>query len=170
MASWVAMSPAKGRDVDQAELRLRLSASLDQARRQLIDATERGEGGRAALARHAECIDGIIRELVDKARTQTRAPLAVCAVGGYGRNSQFLHSDIDLLVVFGGADRPSGRALRQGPAAPAVGLAFPGRTPRARAGRLRSPRHDESGIPAGAHGPSAARRRPRSHRAISRPR
>ena len=57
MASWVAMGPAKGRDVDQAELRLRLSASLDQARRPLIDATERGEGGRAALARHAECID-----------------------------------------------------------------------------------------------------------------
>ena len=101
MASWVAMSPARGRDVDQAELRLRLSASLDQARRQLIEATERGEGGRVALARHAECIDGIIRELVDSATTHTRAPLAVCAVGGYGRKSQFLHSDIDLLVVFG---------------------------------------------------------------------
>ena len=101
MASWVAMSPAKGRDVDQAELRLRLTASLDHARRQLIDATERGEGGRVALARHGECIDGIIRELVDNAATHTRAPLAVCAVGGYGRKSQFLHSDIDLLIVFG---------------------------------------------------------------------
>ena len=101
MASWVAMSPARGRDVDQAELRLRLSASLDQARRQLIEATERGEGGGVALARHAECIDGIIRELVDSATTHTRAPLAVCAVGGYGRKSQFLHSDIDLLLVFG---------------------------------------------------------------------
>ena len=37
---------------------------------------------------------------------QTGAALAVCAVGGYGRCSQFLHSDIDLLVVF---DRPIGR-------------------------------------------------------------
>jgi [protein-PII] uridylyltransferase len=101
MSVWVAMGPTKGRDVDQAELRLRLSASLDQARRELIDATERGEGGRAALARHAECIDGIIRELVDSARAQTQAKLAVCAVGGYGRKSQFLYSDIDLLVVFG---------------------------------------------------------------------
>lgn len=101
MASWVAMSPAKGRDVDQAELRLRLSESLDQARRQLIDATERGEGGRVALSRHAECIDGIIGKLVENAATHTRVPLAVCAVGGYGRKSQFLHSDIDLLVVFG---------------------------------------------------------------------
>jgi [protein-PII] uridylyltransferase len=113
MASWIAMSPAKGRDVDQAELRLRLSASLDLARQQLIDATERGEGGRVALARHAECIDGIIRELVDTARVHTRVPLAVCAVGGYGRKSQFLHSDIDLLVVFGGPiKRPEERFVK----------------------------------------------------------
>jgi [protein-PII] uridylyltransferase len=113
MASWVAMGPAKGRDVDQAGLRLRLSASLDEARRRLTDATERGEGGRAALARHAECIDGIIRELVGSARTHTRAPLAVCAVGGYGRKSQFLHSDIDLLVVFGTAiGRPEERFVK----------------------------------------------------------
>ncbi len=105
MASWVAMQPAKGRDVDAAELRLRLSASLDLARQQLVDATERGEGGRAALASHAECIDGIIRELVDLARVHTPTPLAVFAVGGYGRKSQFLYSDIDLLVVFDGAIR-----------------------------------------------------------------
>src|SRR5688572_28181039 len=102
MASWVAMSPAKGKDVDQAELRLRLSSSLDEARRALIEATERGEGGRAALARHADCIDGIIRELADLARSHTGAPFAISAIGGYGRKSQFLHSDIDLLVVFGG--------------------------------------------------------------------
>jgi [protein-PII] uridylyltransferase len=101
MSVWVAMGPAKGRDVDRAELRLRLSVLLDAARTELIAATERGEGGRAALGRHAECIDGIIRELVDAAHVHTQAPLAVCAVGGYGRKSQFLHSDIDLLMVFG---------------------------------------------------------------------
>lgn len=113
MASWVAMGPAKGRDVDQAELRLRLSASLDEARRRLVDATERGEGGRDALSRHAECIDGIVRELVDSARTHTRAPLAAFAVGGYGRKSQFLHSDIDLLVVFGAPiGRPEERFVK----------------------------------------------------------
>ncbi|HKY23324.1 MAG TPA: nucleotidyltransferase domain-containing protein, partial [Vicinamibacterales bacterium] len=106
MASWVAMSPAKGRDVDQPELRLRLSASLDQARRNLIDATELGEGGRLALAQYSGCIDGIVRSLADSAHAQTDAALAVYAVGGYGRRSQFLHSDIDLLVVF---DRPIGR-------------------------------------------------------------
>jgi [protein-PII] uridylyltransferase len=113
MASWVAMGPAKGKDVDQAELRLRLSASLDAARQQLIDATERGEGGRAALARHAECIDAVIRELVDSARVQTQAPVAIFAVGGYGRKSQFLYSDIDLLIVFGTAiGRPEERFVK----------------------------------------------------------
>jgi [protein-PII] uridylyltransferase len=113
MATWVAMGPAKGRDVDQAELRLRLSASLDVARRELIDATERGEGGRSALAGYAEGIDAIIRELVDSAQSQTRAPLAVCAVGGYGRKSQFLYSDIDLLVVFGAPiGRPEERFVK----------------------------------------------------------
>src|SRR5687768_11754739 len=113
MSGWLIMSPAKGRDVDQAELRLRLSASLDAARRELTDATERGEGGRVALARHAGCIDGIIRDLVDSARGQTETPLAVCAVGGYGRRSQFLHSDIDLLMVFGGPiGRPEERFVK----------------------------------------------------------
>ncbi|RPI55120.1 MAG: HD domain-containing protein [Acidobacteria bacterium] len=111
--AWLAMGPAKGRDVDAAELRLRFSASLDRARRELVDATERGEGGRTALASHAECIDGIIRELVAQARLQTRTPLAVFAVGGYGRKSQFLYSDIDLLVVFGGAiGRPEERFVK----------------------------------------------------------
>jgi [protein-PII] uridylyltransferase len=113
MASWMTMGPAKGRDVDQAELRLRLSRSLDLAREQLVNATERGEGGRAALARYAECIDLVVRELVDAARGQTRAPLAVFAVGGYGRKSQFLHSDIDLLVLFGGPlGRPEERFVK----------------------------------------------------------
>ena len=113
MSSWVAMGPAKGRDVDQAELRLRLAASLRHAREQLIAATERGEGGRGALAQHAECIDDIIRDLVDSAHALTRAPLAVCAVGGYGRKSQFLHSDIDLLIVFGAPiGRPEERFVK----------------------------------------------------------
>jgi len=86
---------------------------LDLARQELVEATERGEGGRAALSRYAESIDGIVRELVESARVHTRAPVAVCAVGGYGRKSQFLYSDIDLLIVFGGAiGRPEERFVK----------------------------------------------------------
>jgi [protein-PII] uridylyltransferase len=113
MASWVAMGPAKGRNADQADLRLRLSASLDRARGELIDATERGEGGCAAVARFSERIDTIVRELVTIACAQIDTAVAVCAIGGYGRRSQFLHSDIDLLVVFGGAiGRPQERFIK----------------------------------------------------------
>jgi [protein-PII] uridylyltransferase len=113
MSVCVPMAPVKGKDADQTALRLRLSASLDQARRELIDATERGEGGRDALSRHADCIDGIVRDLVDAAHVHTQVPLAVCAIGGYGRKSQFLHSDIDLLMVFGAPiGRPEERFVK----------------------------------------------------------
>ena len=100
MSPWIAMSPARGRDVDLAELRGRLSLFLDEARGELIRATEQGEGGRAAVARFSEAIDAMIRDLVASAKGQTTTALGVFAVGGYGRRSQFLCSDIDLLVVF----------------------------------------------------------------------
>ncbi len=113
MASWLTVGPVKGRDADRGDLRLRLSSSLEEARGELIDATERGEGGRAAVARFSEHIDGIICELVDSARAQTDAAVAVCAIGGYGRRSQFLYSDIDLLIVFDGAiGRPQERFVK----------------------------------------------------------
>ena len=79
---------------------------------------------------------GIVRELVDSARVaRPHAARRVCAIGGYGRRSQFLHSDIDLLVIFGGADWTARRAVRQGAAAPAVGSAVSGRPSCARASR-----------------------------------
>ena len=114
MPVWLAMGPAKGRDLDQAELRARLSASLEQSRGALVSATQDGEGGRAALAGYAVCIDGIVRALVENARAQTTATLAVCAVGGYGRRSQSLHSDIDLLLVWSAASagRKNGSSRR----------------------------------------------------------
>ena len=55
----------------------------------------------------------IVRELVDARGRRRDAPVAVCAIGGYGRRSQFLHSDIDLLIVFGGPiGRPEERFVK----------------------------------------------------------
>jgi [protein-PII] uridylyltransferase len=113
MAVWGAMAPAKGRVVDQTELRLRLTLSLDSARSELIASTERGEGGRLALARFSDRVDVILRDLVEAARAQTDTPIAVCALGGYGRRALSLHSDIDLLLLFGGSiGRPEERFVK----------------------------------------------------------
>jgi [protein-PII] uridylyltransferase len=113
MAVCVPMGPARGRDVDQAGLRLRLAASLEAARAGLVELTERGEGGRAALSGLSDRVDEILRELVDTARTLTTNPIAVCALGGYGRRALSLHSDIDLLLLFGGPiGRPDERFVK----------------------------------------------------------
>jgi [protein-PII] uridylyltransferase len=88
-------------------------ASLDSARSELIEFTERGEGGRLALARFSDRVDGILRELIDAACAQTDTPIAVCALGGYGRQALSLHSDIDLLLLFGGPiGRPEERFVK----------------------------------------------------------
>src|SRR5436309_10253277 len=99
--------------VDQAELRGRHQAALDSARRELIESTERGEGGRQALARFSDAVDEILRELVGAASAQTPTPIAVCALGGYGRRALSLHSDIDLLLLVGGRiGRPEERFVK----------------------------------------------------------
>ncbi|MCM3880011.1 MAG: hypothetical protein ND807_07880, partial [Vicinamibacterales bacterium] len=107
------MGPLKGREIDQAALRARLDAALDAARRTLIQSTEHGTAGRRALAGYSDSVDEIVRELVDAARVQTTTPVAVCALGGYGRRALSLHSDIDLLLLFGGPiGRPEERFVK----------------------------------------------------------
>jgi len=78
-----------------------LPMQLEEARRELRDEILRGHGGRAALARFSDRLDAIVRQIVDAA-PRTAQPVAVVAIGGYGRRQLSLHSDIDLLVLFGG--------------------------------------------------------------------
>jgi [protein-PII] uridylyltransferase len=99
--------------LDQAEIRVRHQAALDAARQELIASTERGEGGRQALARLSDGVDEILRDLVGAASTRTKTPIAVCALGGYGRRALSLHSDIDLLLLVGGRiGRPEERFVK----------------------------------------------------------
>jgi [protein-PII] uridylyltransferase len=78
-----------------------LRRQLDAARQQLSDATARGQGGRAALARYTGTIDGLVAGLFTGALGDT-PPAVVLALGGYGRRHLCLHSDVDLLVLFAG--------------------------------------------------------------------
>ena len=108
------MSPVKGRDVDQAELRLRLSAF---ARRGAHPADRRHRAGRRRprSARPATpSVSTASSASSSRMPARTRRPRSpCCAVGGYGRKSQFLHSDIDLLVLFGGPiGRPEERFVK----------------------------------------------------------
>src|SRR5687767_11721404 len=78
-----------------------LKASLDAAREELRGDIARGAGGRAALERHSDRVDALLRQLFAEAGAPDR-PMAIVALGGYGRRHLCLHSDIDLLVLFGG--------------------------------------------------------------------
>ena len=78
-----------------------LKASLDAARQELRAAIARGVGGRATLEHYADRVDALIRQLFTDAGTYD-GPLAIVALGGYGRRHLCLHSDIDLLLLFGG--------------------------------------------------------------------
>jgi [protein-PII] uridylyltransferase len=81
-------------------------ASLDAARGELRASIGRGAGGRAALERYADRVDALIRQLFTDAGPDERS-IAIIALGGYGRRHLCLHSDIDLLVLFGDGIGPA---------------------------------------------------------------
>jgi [protein-PII] uridylyltransferase len=102
-------------DVDTSpfrEPRASPASLLEEARRELCDDIVVGHGGRAALARYAERLDPLIRLLIAAAPKPDQS-VALVAMGGYGRRQLCLHSDIDLLILFGGPlGEPEERFLR----------------------------------------------------------
>ena len=77
-----------------------LRQMLQTARDELTTETRLARGGVEAVARYSARIDDLIRSLYREARDRTETPVALVALGGYGRNQLCLHSDIDLLVLF----------------------------------------------------------------------
>src|SRR3990172_5117805 len=83
-----------------------LRAALDAARQELRAEIAAGAGGGVALERHADRVDALLHQLYVDAGVPDR-PVAIVALGGYGRRHLCLHSDIDLLLLFGGRIGPS---------------------------------------------------------------
>ena len=90
-----------------------LKTALDAARDELRSDIARGTGGRAAVERHSDRVDALLRQLYTDAGVPT-APVAIIALGGYGRRHLSLHSDIDLLVLFGSRIGPSEERFLRG--------------------------------------------------------
>ncbi|HVW06164.1 MAG TPA: hypothetical protein VHB78_14230 [Vicinamibacterales bacterium] len=93
----------RNHDAERQEHHAQLSALLAAARDEYTMAARAGRGGRAVQVRYAASVDGLIRRLAERAAQETVRPYVVCALGGYGRRTLCLNSDIDVLVVFDGA-------------------------------------------------------------------
>ncbi len=90
-------------DTNGANVKARAAALLAAAREEYAQEARLGRAGLDTLVRYADRMDGLVGMVVGAARDRTATPLVVCAVGGYGRRTLCLHSDIDLLIVFDGA-------------------------------------------------------------------
>ena len=79
-----------------------LAPQLAAAREELMSAIAAGRGGSLAQARFSDHMDALVRRIVGAALEGIDQPIAVAALGGYGRRTLCLYSDIDLLIVVDG--------------------------------------------------------------------
>ena len=89
------------------------SGALETARRELIEQTARGAAGRVAAERYADRVDTLLQRLFFEAPAP-QAPVAIFALGGYGRRHLALHSDVDVLVLFDGPIGPAEEQFLRG--------------------------------------------------------
>ena len=75
-----------------------LRAAHDEYRAEI----QLARGGAKAAEGFTTRVDALLTRIYAEAATKTETPVALVAVGGYGRHHLCLHSDIDLLILFGG--------------------------------------------------------------------
>ena len=79
-----------------------LAETLRAARDEYRTEIRVARGGAQAAEDYSMRIDRLLTRIHAEASAQTETPVALLAIGGYGRRHLCLHSDIDLLVLFGG--------------------------------------------------------------------
>ncbi len=96
----------RNEDTARQEHRAQMAALLAAARGEYVAAARAGRGGRATQVRYAAAVDDLVRGMADRAVQESMHAFVVCALGGYGRRTLCLNSDIDVLIVFDGPIGP----------------------------------------------------------------
>ena len=91
-----------GRDHDRGNTP---AAMLSAAREDYAGEARRGRAGRGAAFHYAGRMDAVVQMVVEAARAVTSTPVAVCALGGYGRHA----------LRRAGSPSPANRHLRRSP-------------------------------------------------------
>ncbi|MEO7193099.1 MAG: hypothetical protein ABI051_18805 [Vicinamibacterales bacterium] len=94
-------------DSERQALQAELARLLAVARGEYAEAARAGRGGRPTQTRYAIAVDALVRQLVEHAAASVSTRYVVCALGGYGRRTLCLHSDLDVLMVFDGTIGPA---------------------------------------------------------------
>ena len=81
---------------------LSLAESLQVAQESFRREIRAAQGGARAAEVYSTQVDQLIARLYADASAKTDTPVALIAMGGYGRRQLCLHSDIDLLILFDG--------------------------------------------------------------------
>ena len=97
------------------------SGYLGGYRRAFEDAVRRGDSGVGTARSHARALDGLLSALYCASDAATRAlgrepqgRVALVAVGGYGRSTLGLNSDVDVVFLCDDSDDPFVGALAEG--------------------------------------------------------